>query len=90
MIAQAPTQPPRRQPPPVAIDFPDQLPPGTEVGVRWSVPGGRTVICPGVFIAFVPALDTPYRVLVRATTPRGATTLIEAHPDSIDFEWRPQ
>jgi hypothetical protein len=48
------------------------------------VPGGD-VQCPGVFIAYVPALDTDYRVPARSKTPRGGTTLVEAHPDSVEF-----
>lgn len=58
---------------------------GDPCRVRWATPDGGTQWCAGQFIAMVPAIDTEYRVLARSKTPRGGTTLVEAHPDSVSF-----
>lgn len=58
---------------------------GSACRVRWATPDGGTQWCPAVYIAHVPTLDIPERVLVRSKTPRGGTALVEAHPDSVRF-----
>lgn len=65
--------------------IPTSPPPSTPCSVRWATPDGRAQWCAGSFLAYVPAVDTEYRVLIRSKTPRGGTTLVEAHPDSVRF-----
>lgn len=65
--------------------IPTPPPQSTPCSVRWATSDGGTQWCPGLFLAFVPAVDTEYRVLVRGKTPRGGARLAEVHPDSVRF-----